>query len=148
MSGVVVIPMPDGWEGIDGRSSWDYETPTGDLAYALSGEFRVTTYNVDADAVETDPITLLNVESVEVAYAAYHGEGRWTPGDRCGTELTLYALLCLRDGRWASIDAWNDYTGWGCQDGVDVRIAATRERVISHGMTDDIRAALGLAVTP
>lgn len=140
----VAIPTPDGWDDIDGRRYWDYSTPTSDLVSAFSDDVYPTTYNVDSEPVVVERLALLHVESVEAAYASYHGEGRWEPGRDQGTELTLYALVKLRDGRWCSVDAWNDYTGWGCQDGVDVRIAATRERVISHGMTNEMRDALGV----
>lgn len=30
-------------------------------------------------------------------------------------------LLAMRDGRFAYVEGWNDYSGWGCQDGVEVR---------------------------
>lgn len=30
-------------------------------------------------------------------------------------------LMRLRDGRYAYLSGWCDYTGWGCQDGADVQ---------------------------
>jgi hypothetical protein len=61
-----------------------------------------------------------------------------------GTELKLVALLRLKDGRYATVIAWNDYTGWDCQDGADVRIAETRDAAICHGLGNDERSMLDL----
>ncbi len=30
-------------------------------------------------------------------------------------------LIELNDGRWAYVSGWCDTTGWGCQDGTDVK---------------------------
>lgn len=70
------------------------------------------------------------------AYAVDANEG--------GTELELYAVLELVDGRWAALEAWNDYTGWGCQDGSSIRVGKDRDAVIRFGLTDEGRRALGL----
>lgn len=91
------------------------------------------------------------IEPADIAEAlrysiSYHGT-EWTSGET-GTELNLYAVLRLKDGRWASLEAWNDYTGWGCQDGATVRIGATREAVTRFGLTDAGRRALGMAGDP
>jgi hypothetical protein len=64
-----------------------------------------------------------------------------------GTELDMVALLELNDGRWASLEAGNDYTGWGCMgDFAAVRIGSTREAVIRYGLTKESRARLRLAL--
>jgi hypothetical protein len=86
------------------------------------------------------------VEAVEDWYVEYHGEGRWQPGKDVGTELTLVAVLRLRDGRYASLSAWNDYTGWGCQDGSDVRVGPSKAHVARFGLTQSERTLLGLTI--
>lgn len=40
-----------------------------------------------------------------------------------GTEWSGGFILKLQDGSFAYISGWNDYTGWGCQDGVHVTYA-------------------------
>jgi hypothetical protein len=90
------------------------------------------------------PLTMADVARVDAYAISYHDE-RWKPGDSTGSELRLTAVLELTDGRWASLEAWNDYTGWGCQDGSAVRIGADRDSVVRFGLTDEGRLALGLA---
>jgi hypothetical protein len=45
--------------------------------------------------------------------AAAWGDG---PG---GSEWTGGFLMELKDGRWLYLTGWCDYTGWGCQDGIE-----------------------------
>lgn len=52
----------------------------------------------------------------------------------------------LADGRWFTIVAWSDTTGFGCQENVDWRIADSREIAISQGLDKEARAHLGLAL--
>ena len=63
-----------------------------------------------------------------------------------GTELTLVAILRLNDGTFAAVDAWNDYTGWGCRDGVEVLFASTLDD-LKAWLTDETRRRLGIAPT-
>jgi hypothetical protein len=49
----------------------------------------------------------------------------------------------LNDGRWFAVEAWNDYTGWGCQDSADVLAGATEEYVVYQGLGVDARKRLG-----
>lgn len=58
-----------------------------------------------------------------------------------GTELQVYAVLRFKDGRWGYLEAWNDYTGWGCQDGVEWNVADTAEQ-LRPLITDEGRAHL------
>lgn len=37
----------------------------------------------------------------------------------CGGEWSGGFLMELKDGRWIYLTGWCDYTGWGCQDGID-----------------------------
>lgn len=60
------------------------------------------------------------------------------------SETSLAALLTLTGARWAALVSWCDTTGYGCQDGTDWRISATREAAISQGLDLEARRALGL----
>lgn len=48
----------------------------------------------------------------------------------------------LRDGRFAFVSAWCDYTGWGCQDGGLVRLASSLDDLKRLGVDDAARARL------
>lgn len=45
----------------------------------------------------------------------------------------------LQDGRWFYLEAGCDYTGWDCQAGGCVTIAATKEELHRFGMTEEAR---------
>lgn len=55
------------------------------------------------------------------------GDSNGSSKQMSGSELTFGAVVELKDGRFAYAEGWNDYTGWGCQDGVEVRFADTIE---------------------
>lgn len=38
-------------------------------------------------------------------------------------------LMALKDGRFAYLTGWCDYTGWGCQDGADIQYADSPEKL-------------------
>jgi hypothetical protein len=38
-----------------------------------------------------------------------------------GSEWSGGFTFALKDGRYAYLSGWCDYTGWGCQDGADLR---------------------------
>ena len=86
-------------------------------------------------ATPAAPFTMRDVKAVH----AFNG---WSPED--GGSVQLHTLVELHDGRWAVGEAWADYTGWGCRDGVDWRIAADRETAIRLGASEEGREALGL----
>lgn len=88
-----------------------------------------------------------DVEAVVHWYASYH-DIRYLPGGDTGTELQLYAVLRLRDGRWVALEAWTDYTGWGCQDGTEIKVGATYRQVVDLGLSQGARIALGLETAP
>ncbi len=118
------------WEPLsDTTNAWDYSTPTGDLRSAL-------------DQCQTD----IRVSSIEYGYASYHGSEWAEPDDSLGTELDLAAVLRLTDGRWAAVEAWNDYTGWGCLAAADWYIGESLDDVVSNGLTQEGRAHLGLSL--
>jgi hypothetical protein len=72
--------------------------------------------------------------------------GLWAVSPEGGGSRDIALIACLQDGRWATCVAWSDYTGFGCQQGVDWRINPTRELAISQGLDKESRAHLGLAL--
>jgi hypothetical protein len=97
------------------------------------------------DRPKVDRICTHDVAEVTDWFVSYHSGGRYVVGSGdTGTELELFAILRLHDGRWASVSAWNDYTGWGCQDGSNVAIGDSREQVITFGLDEEGRRKLGL----
>lgn len=113
------------------KHSWDLPTPLDDIAMALDG------------ARGAGSISLWHLVEVTDLSVSYHGAD-WALGHSGGTDLALYLIARLVDGRWIGLEAWNDYTGWGCQDGSDAYIGATRDDVIANGITNDGRSALGM----
>ncbi len=113
--------------------SWNLGDPLYDIQVALEV----------AMAASGDKLTLWDLDEVTDYYVSSH-EKVWEPGQSVGSELNLYLIARLKDGRWIGLDAWNDYTGWGCQDGADVYFGDSREDVIANGITNDGRSALGL----
>ena len=136
------LKLPEGWEPYKGtsRDCWDEPTPWHDIAAALdvAGDHHEAFLGGAVCRVH-----LTDIVEVAHAYISYHG-ATWAPGEGAGSELELAVVVRLRDGRWAAIEGWNDYTGWGCQDGADVRVGFSEEDVIRGGLTQEARAKLGL----
>lgn len=91
----------------------------------------------------SDELSLRDIDHIEAFAVFYHGT-RWTLGDSGGTELDMSVLGVLTDGRWFVVEAWNDFTGWGCQDGADVTIGATRADVLEN-TTKSAKEAMGVS---
>jgi hypothetical protein len=64
-------------------------------------------------------------------------------GENDGDEWIMVGRL--EDGRWFSIMAGCDYTGWGCQESGRSYVAATREAIEAFGLSLEERQRLGLA---
>jgi hypothetical protein len=62
------------------------------------------------------------------------------------SETNVAALLTLTGDRWAALVSWCDTTGYGCQNGTDWKVCATREEAISQGLDKDARGRLGVAL--
>lgn len=56
----------------------------------------------------------------------------------------FYLLGRLPDGRYVTCEAWNDSTGWGCQDGRTWTVASSLERAVVYGLSQEARNALGI----
>lgn len=124
-------------------SPWPDEYIASDFTEALDTAIFTT---AAVGAPKTDPITADMVAEVTDWYATYNEGGPYVAGSGdTGTELDLIAVVRLKDGRWASINAWNDYTGWGCQDGSEIAIGDTKEQVVQFGLDEDGRRKLNLA---
>lgn len=77
----------------------------------------------------------------EIVEVWWTSNGGGDLGSEIYTELQLYAVVRFEDGRWGYVEAWNDYTGWGCQDGVEWNVADTAEQ-LRPLITDEGRAHL------
>ena len=100
---------------------WDWPSPYYDFLYALGR----------ADALEY----LGAIRSVE-RYSIEHNGG--------GTELSMGILGRIGEDEWFILTGWNDYTGWGCQDGASFTTYSTRQDAIDNGLTNEERTLLGL----
>jgi hypothetical protein len=131
----------------DTIAPWPVEHLGNDFINAIGGDVDspaiYTTAGVGAP--EAAPIRPDDVAEVTDWFASYHEGGPYVVGSGdTGTELDLVAILRLKDGRWASVQAWNDYEGWGCQDGTKVAIGDTKEQVVMFGLDEEGRRKLGL----
>lgn len=74
----------------------------------------------------------------------------WGSGSGMGTDAGHYKfsedgatewsggfLLKLKDGRYAYVSGWCDYTGWGCQDGATVEYFDTRPSIADMSKEKD-----------
>lgn len=122
-----------------------------ELAYDIAAALSAGTPHMSATPIPLPlptPVEFADVVDV-TRYKVSYNDGDWKPGDPTGSEMSMTLVARLTDGRWLSIEAWNDYTGWGCQDGSDVRVAATEDQLVKHGLTNAGRLALGYTqVTP
>lgn len=57
-------------------------------------------------------------------------------------EAECFGLFLLNDGRWAAVHASCDTTGWDCQAGNTMTVAATFDEVVKMGLTDEHRTKL------
>ena len=81
-----------------------------------------TTYDFEESLKQT--IAASDVARVIAAWGKGDGMGedaghfRWS--EEGATEWSGGFLLALKDGRFAYVTGWCDYTGWGCQDGAEI----------------------------
>lgn len=138
--------------------------PAGDLAYAVDysgADFGTAT----GPSQRAEPFVLAEIARVaryRIAYnETYYGwdeqappdaenTSLWRPDNQVdGSELDMVLVGQLFDGRWFSLVAGNDYTGWGCAgDSADFRIGDTEAQVVEFGLDQAGRRALGYEATP
>lgn len=83
------------------------------------------------NAVSTEPVTREDVVEIIAVEEGQNDGPHWI------------GVFRLRDGRYASLDAGCDYTGWDCQANGDGFVAATLNEIINFGLTDSARQRLG-----
>lgn len=63
-------------------------------------------------------------------------------GENDGADWIIFGKL--KDGRWFTLSAGCDYTGWDCQAGGSGEAWATENDAIRHGMTRGMRERFNL----
>lgn len=63
-------------------------------------------------------------------------------------EIDMCAIMRLTKGRWATLEAYCDTTGWGCQDGGEISIGDDYQSIIYFGMGDQMRRRLNIPIPP
>lgn len=127
------------------RTPWPDEHVAYDFTAAIETANPVSSTTPGAPV--GNPITPADVAEVTDWYVTYHEGPPYIAGSGdTGSELTLIAILRLHDGRWVALQGWNDYTGWGCQDGAEMKVGGSREQVVRFGLDDDGRRKLGLSL--
>jgi hypothetical protein len=122
---------------------YNLPVPMGDLAHALDYPHSAQMNATPAPSPAARPVRVWDLAEV-VRYYIEHNDVVWKPGDKNGgSELNLVVVARTKDGRWVSVEAWNDYTGWDCQDSSDVRIGGSEDQVVRFGLTESGRARLG-----
>lgn len=111
-----VLPINSIWDEYDWSS--------------IFNSYSVETRSTDRDLIDERP----KREDVERVHRFYCSADT---GDR-----DFYALIELRDGRWAGLEAWHDYTGWDCQSGVTWIVGPSRDEVWRLGLSQEARDAL------
>lgn len=105
-------------------------------------------YPAEPGAKSTEErFSLHDVAEIIAQFVEYGGTVATEVGHGFGTELSLDAVLRLKDGRYAALTAWNDYTGWGCRDGSEIRLGPLPD-VIAYGLDKGQRERLGFSEPP
>jgi hypothetical protein len=136
---------PDWPEADLSLRSYHLPAPVYDLAETLE---RSNPMLATAPATSAgEALHILDIKRVVRYHISYHG-AEWLPGNDvsepyAGTELDMNLTAELMDGRWISVQSWNDYTGWGCQDGSEVRIGDSESQVVEFGLDNNGRKVLG-----
>lgn len=71
-----------------------------------------------SESLDRESITPDKIKEVLAAWGNVEKDGACC--DACGGEWTGGFLLLLKDERYAYLSGWCDYTGWGCQDGINL----------------------------
>lgn len=119
----------------DGRTYWAYDLPDPysdiEVAFESQHKQKISIYDV--------------VEITNYWISSNAGRFGENECDSVGSELSMHLLGRLNNGTWFTLEAGNDYTGWGCQDFSEVTLHETREDAILNGLTTEARNLLGLA---
>lgn len=88
-----------------------------------------TTYDFAESLVREREVAVSNIETVLAAWGNVDRDGACC--DACGGEWSGGFLMQLKDGRFAYLTGWCDYTGWGCQDASSLRFYLTKPELAS-----------------
>lgn len=86
-----------------------------------------------SESVSQTPLRPQDIARVVAAWGSGSGQGtdaghwKWSAEDV--TDWAGGFLLQLYDNRFAYLTGWCDFTGWGCQDGVDLKYFNTRPTI-------------------
>ena len=78
-------------------------------------EFTTTDFT---ESIHGEGIKKGDIEKVIAGWGNVDRDGACC--EACGGEWSGGFLLAMKDGRFAYISGWCDYTGWGCQDGTNI----------------------------
>jgi len=85
--------------------------------------------------VDTSPV--LREEVAEITHLE--------EGENDGPSWIIYGRL--NGGRWFSLEASCDYTGWDCQAGGDAAVALSREDIERYGLSDSARKRFDITLS-
>lgn len=139
--------MLDALNDVDPTDEYDYSDWK--KAFEVAGEFdeNAAAYNYRDNSTDirqsdpTEPVSLDEFKRDDVVEIIGIQSG--DDGDGGATWSGLIAGR-LADGRWFSLRAGCDYTGWDCQSGGHANVASSRETLIRMGLDDTERKELGL----
>lgn len=120
-----------GFEPIDASNMAILVEKAGEGFYCAPIEWR------SADTIPSTETPAFDVSGVTVIVDAQHEPEGYD-------DSYFYLLGRLPDGRYVTCEAWNDSTGWGCQDGRTWTVADTLHAAVTRGLSEEARSALGL----
>lgn len=102
-----------------------------DWAEAFDERDRSLSQEIEAYDVSDAQFTRSDVAKIFAAVIEYG----------CHNEADCYGLFQLKDGRYLSVEAWCDTTGWDCQAGTVKTVASSLGTLIEMGVTSAGRRA-------
>lgn len=115
-----------GVETDEQRKHWDCD----DYEYSVRYNEPHVNVVLGSIAVESEPFTRDDILDLIACEAGENDGPEWV------------AVMRLKDGRYAFLEAGCDYTGWDCQSGGNAFVADTLERLVQYGMSEGARARL------
>jgi hypothetical protein len=97
------------------------------FSYAANPEPAAPTIQVNCATIYVD-----EVEKIKFMRLGANDERNW------------WLVGQVKDGRWFSLDAGCDYTGWDCQAWGKCWVANTEEEILQFGITNEQRLEFGL----
>lgn len=107
--------------------------------FAYASGIPESGYSATPGAVGEDPVATTPFGIDDVAQVLHAVEG-----ENDGPNWVIVVLL--KDGRYASINAGCDYTGWDCQAGGTASVASSYEQIVRFGLGDNDRSRLFISL--